>query len=72
MYWFVRRQAAVSSLAFAAAHLSGPDFVPLTALGAVLGSTLLLSEGSLVAATLAHSLYNAAILLSIAANGPSA
>jgi membrane protease YdiL (CAAX protease family) len=66
----VRRQVGVSSLAFAAAHLSGPDFVPLAALGSVLGGTLLLSEGNLVSATLAHGLYNAVILLSIAADGP--
>ena len=62
-------QVAISSLAFAAAHLSGPDFVPLATLGAVLGGTLLAAEGNLVAPTLAHSIYNAVIILSIAAYG---
>ena len=56
----------VSSLAFAAAHLSPPDFVPLTVLGAVLGGTAMAADGNLAAPTLAHGLYNAAILLAIA------
>ena len=56
----------LSSLAFAAIHLSGPSFLPLTALGAALGATYILSGGSLLACTLAHGLYNAFALLSMA------
>ena len=63
-------QVFISSLAFAAAHLSGPDFIPLATLGAVLGATFLVAEGNLAVPTLAHGVYNAVILLSIAADEP--
>ena len=61
-------QVAVSSAAFAAAHLSGPDFVPLTVLGGVLGAVLRAAQGNVLAPTYAHALYNAAIMLAIAAD----
>ncbi len=61
-------QVAVSSAAFAAAHLSGADSVPLSVLGGVLGATLWAAEGNLLAPTCAHALYNAAILAAIAAD----
>jgi membrane protease YdiL (CAAX protease family) len=58
-------QVALSSALFAAMHLDGPSFLPLTALGAALGATYLASGGSLLACSLAHGLYNAAALLSL-------
>ncbi|KAL3155478.1 hypothetical protein ABBQ38_011032 [Trebouxia sp. C0009 RCD-2024] len=50
---------------FAGSHLSAGDLVPLTALGVCLGTVTVAAEGNLVAPTLAHVLYNAAILYNI-------
>lgn len=55
----------VSSLAFAAGHLSLPEAVPLTVLGVCLGVTARAADGNLLAPMLAHGLYNGAILFSV-------
>ena len=53
----------LSSGAFAGSHLAPlHDAAPLAALGCALACTAAASGGSLAAATLAHALYNAAVL----------
>ena len=54
-------QVALSSAAFAAAHLNAADAAPLFVLGCMLGVTTVGARGNLVAPTLAHALYNAAV-----------
>ncbi len=58
-------QVLLSGGAFAASHVAAPaaDVAQLLALGCALGAVAAASGGSLVAATLAHALYNAAALL---------
>ncbi len=60
-------QVVLSSTAFAACHLAAPlqDVVLLWVLGCALGAVAAASGGSLVAATLAHALYNAAVLAGV-------
>ena len=56
-------QVLLSSGAFAGSHLAPlQDAAPLAALGCALACTAVASGGSLAAATLAHALYNAAVL----------
>lgn len=56
-------QVLLSSGAFAGSHLAPlQDAASLAVLGCVLGCTAAASGGSLAAATLAHALYNAAVL----------
>lgn len=64
---FVAAQVVLSSTAFAACHLGAPlqDVVLLWVLGCALGAVAAASGGSLVAATLAHALYNAAVLAGV-------
>ena len=57
----VLAQAAI----FSGSHLSAGDLIPLTALGVSLGVVTVAAEGNLVAPTLAHALYNGAILYSV-------
>lgn len=58
-------QVLTQAVIFAGSHLSAGDLVPLTALGVCLGTVTVAAEGNLVAPTLAHVLYNAAILYNI-------
>lgn len=60
-------QVAVSSAAFAAAHLNPAEALPLFVLGLMLGTTAIAAEGNLVAPTIAHALYNGALFAAIAA-----
>ncbi len=58
-------QVLLSGGAFAASHVAAPaaDMAQLWALGCALGAVAAASGGSLAAVTLAHALYNAAVLL---------
>ncbi len=58
----LRLQVFAQAVIFAGSHLSVGDLVPLTALGACLGTVTVAAEGNLVAPILAHALYNGAIL----------
>ena len=63
----VAAQVVLSSTAFAACHLAAPlqDVLLLWVLGCALGAVAAASGGSLVAATLAHALYNCAVLAGV-------
>ena len=61
----------VSSLLFAAAHLSLSEIIPLTSLGIVLGIVYTRSR-NLLAPMLLHSLWNSGTLLSLFIVGSSA
>jgi membrane protease YdiL (CAAX protease family) len=57
---------ALSSAAFAAAHLNPADAVPLFFLGCMLGVTTIGADGNLAAPTLAHALYNGIVFAAVA------
>ncbi len=56
-------QVMYSSLAFAGSHFSASKFVPLTCLGLGLGCLYMYRGRSLAKCVLAHSVYNALVLL---------
>eukprot|EP00242_Pyramimonas_sp_CCMP2087_P006227 CAMPEP_0198203474 /NCGR_PEP_ID=MMETSP1445-20131203/6766_1 /TAXON_ID=36898 /ORGANISM="Pyramimonas sp., Strain CCMP2087" /LENGTH=296 /DNA_ID=CAMNT_0043874893 /DNA_START=531 /DNA_END=1421 /DNA_ORIENTATION=- len=56
---------AVSGIVFALVHCQPHDFLPLAALGGVLGLVALKADGNLVAPTITHVGYNAVVLLAI-------
>ena len=63
-------QVAVSAVAFSAVHLSTEGFVPLCFVGAALGGTFIATGRRLAACTVAHGLYNGAILASFLLSSP--
>lgn len=53
----------ISAVVFAASHLYPGEFLQLAVLGGVLGTSLVAARGNLMVPTVAHMLYNAAVLL---------